>query len=123
MKKINTLKKNYEFKRVLNNGEYYYGKYIQIFIMKNKKKYNRIGIAINSKIANAVKRNRIKRLIRENYKKYFEKNIEKGFDFVIIWKKSKDPKQANFYKINEDFNNIFKRKGIFVNEVNNNKNN
>ena len=36
MKKFNTLKKNYEFKRVLNKGQYYYGKYIQFFIIKNK---------------------------------------------------------------------------------------
>ena len=60
MKKLNTLKKNYEFKRVLNNGEYYYGKLIQFFIIKNNKKINRIGIAVSSKVAGAVERNKIK---------------------------------------------------------------
>ena len=37
MKKINTLKKNYEFKNVLNKGKFYKGKYITIYITKNKK--------------------------------------------------------------------------------------
>ena len=41
MRKFNTLKKNYEFKRVLNKGQYYYGKYIQFFIIKNNRKINK----------------------------------------------------------------------------------
>ena len=69
MKKLNTLKKNYEFKKVLNHGNYYYGKYLQFFIIKNNQDKNRIGIAVSSKIASAVERNRVKRLIRENFKR------------------------------------------------------
>lgn len=123
MKKLITLKKNYEFKRVLNNGEYYYGKLIQFFIIKNNKKINRIGIAVSSKVAGAVERNKIKRLIREIYIKDYKENIEKGYDFVFIWKKNINPKEANYGKIKEDFINIFKRTGILINEKNINKNN
>ena len=122
MRKLNTLKKNYEFKRVLNNGQYYYGKYIQFFIIKNKKNINRMGIAISSKIAGAVERNRIKRLIRENYRLLIRNNILKGYDFVFIWNKNKSPKEANYYEIKKDFENIFKRTGILINEENINKN-
>ena len=123
MRKIKTLKKNYEFKKVLNNGEYYYGKFIHFFIIKNKMEINRMGIAISSKIAGAVERNKIKRLIRENYIKFYKNNIKKGYDFVFIWNKNINPKEANFHQINEDFINIFKRTGILINEKNINKNN
>ena len=34
MKNTETLKKNYEFKNVLNKGSFYSGKYIQAFICK-----------------------------------------------------------------------------------------
>ena len=122
MKRLNTLKKNYEFKRVLNNGQYYYGKYIQFFIIKNKKDINRMGIAVSSKIAGAVERNKIKRLIRENYRLLIRNNILKGYDFVFIWNKNKSPKEANYYEIKKDFENIFKRTGILVNEKNIDKN-
>ena len=123
MRKLNTLKKNYEFKRVLNNGQYYYGKYIQFFIIKNKKDINRMGIAVSSKIAGAVERNKIKRLIRENYRLLIRNNILKGYDFVFIWNKNRSPKEASYYEIKKDFENIFKRTGILINEKDINKDN
>ncbi len=122
MKKFNTLKKNYEFKRVLNKGKYYYGKYIQFFIIKNNRGINRIGIAVSSKIAGAVKRNKIKRLIRENYRIFIKDKILKGYDFIFVWNKNKNPDEANYYEIKKDFDNIFKRTGILINEKNINKN-
>lgn len=122
MRKINTLKKNYEFKKVLNNGQYYYGKYIQIFIIKNNTNKNRIGIAVSSKIAGAVERNRVKRLIRENYRIQAKDMISKGYDIVFVWKKNRNIKEANYKKIKEDFENILKRTGILIDEKNINKN-
>lgn len=122
MRKINTLKKNYEFKKVLNNGQYYYGKYIQIFIIKNNTNKNRIGIAVSSKIAGAVERNRVKRLIRENYRIQAKDMISKGYDIVFVWKKNRNIKEAKYKKIKEDFENILKRTGILIDEKNINKN-
>ena len=40
MRKIKTLKKNYEFKNVLSKGKFYIGKQISIYILKNNKKIN-----------------------------------------------------------------------------------
>lgn len=110
MRKIDTLKKNYEFKNVLNKGKFYKGKYITIYITKNNKSKNIIGIAISKKIGKATKRNRLKRLIRESY--YLEKNnILKGYNIVFLWNKDKLDKYKCF-QINDDMKNIFKRAGI-----------
>ena len=74
MKKTKMMKKNYEFKNVLSKGTYYSGRYIEAFIRKsNKENVNFLGIAVGVKVAKAVKRNHIKRLIRENYKDFEEK--------------------------------------------------
>ena len=79
MKKTDTLKKNYEFKRILKKGKYLSGQYIECFYMNNNlENKNLIGIAISSKIAKANKRNKIKRLIRENYK-----NIENDLKKIM----------------------------------------
>ncbi len=50
MKSTEMLKKNYEFKQVLTNGEYYSGEYIKAFILKNKKEKNFLGLAISTKV-------------------------------------------------------------------------
>ena len=60
------LKKNYQFKRVLSKGKYFSGKNIEVFILDNNKKINLLGLAISVKVGKAVRRNHIKRLIREN---------------------------------------------------------
>lgn len=111
MKKTIMLKKNYEFKKVLTKGKYYSGNYLEVFVFKTKQSYNRLGIAVGVKIAKAVKRNRIKRLIRENYR-LLEQDMTTGYCIVFLWKKKVDISLATFPHIKEDMLMIGKRIGI-----------
>lgn len=113
MKKTKMLKKNYEFKDVLNRGKYYSGKYIIIYIKKNRKNINLLGIAISSKLGKAVKRNYLKRLIRENYRK-IENSIKTGYSMVFLWKKNKEIDQANYKNVEKDIKKIFEKAEIFI---------
>lgn len=106
MKKIKTLKKNYEFKRILKKGKFYFGKQIIVYICKNNLEYNRIGIAVNTKICNAVKRNRIKRLIRENYLK-IKDNLKIGYDIIFLWNKKENFNNVQYHIIENDMKKIF----------------
>ena len=112
MKKTKMLKKNYEFGNVLNKGKYYAGEYIVTFIKTNRKNINFLGIAISSKLGKAVKRNYVKRLIRENYKEYEDK-IKTGYSIVFLWKKNKKITEACYKNIKDDFEKIFKKAKIF----------
>ncbi len=112
MKKTKMMKKNYEFKNALSKGKYYGGKYIEAFIKtNNKQQINTLGIAISVKIAKAVKRNHIKRLIRESYRKQ-EETIKTGNQIVILWKKKVDIKNATYKNINHDLQTIFDKAKI-----------
>lgn len=111
MKKVVTLKKNYEFKYVLNKGNKYYGNQIIVYIKQNQKSDNRLGIAINTKICTAVKRNRLKRLIRENYRVLSPK-MKKGYNVVFLWNRNVKPEDANFNTIRNDMESIFKKANI-----------
>lgn len=111
MKKMRTLKKNYEFENVLKKGKFYIGKQITIYIIKNRKDVNRFGIAISRKTCKAVKRNWIKRKIRENYR-FLENKLKEGQDIVFLWNKKVPIEEANFYAIQKDMENLFKKAGI-----------
>lgn len=115
MKKTKTIKKNYEFKRILTKGKYLSGKYIECFYLNSNKNENFIGIAISSKIAKANKRNRLKRLIRENYKN-IEENIKTGKSIIFLWKKNKDIINGTFKNIEMDLIKIMKDMDMFINE-------
>lgn len=108
MRKIRTLKKNYEFKNVLSKGKFYIGKQITIYITKNNINANAIGIAISTKTCIAVRRNRIKRLIRENYK-IIKDDIKIGYNIIFLWNKKDLVQNANFYIIKEDMEKLLKR--------------
>ncbi|MBR2241633.1 MAG: ribonuclease P protein component [Clostridia bacterium] len=108
MKKINTLKKNYEFRYVLSKGQYFRGKYMTIYIKKNNLNRNIIGIAINTKLGKAVKRNNAKRLIRENYR-LIKDDLVKGNSIVFLWNKNMQLEKANFFTIKNEMDDIFKK--------------
>ena len=112
MKKTKMLKKNYEFRNVLSKGTYYSGKYIEAFIQKQKiQNVNFLGIAVSVKVAKAVKRNHIKRLIKENYRSYEEK-INGGNRIVFLWKKKADIQDATYQNIKKDMQIIFDKANI-----------
>ena len=108
MRKIKTLKKNYEFKNVLSKGKFYIGKQISIYILKNNLETNVIGIAVGTKQCNAVLRNKIKRLIRENYR-LLKNELEQGYNIVFLWNKKGVAKEANYYIIKNDLVNLLKK--------------
>ena len=115
MKKTLKLKKNYEFNRVLKKGFYFGGNQIEGFYLKNGTNKNYIGIAISSKICNAVNRNRIKRRIREAYKEK-EKRVNLGYNFVFLWKKKVNIKMCSYHSVYKDMKTIFEKQGLMRNE-------
>jgi len=83
VKKTVTLKKNYEFVRIYKKGSFFPGKFIVIYVLKNRFGINRLGITANKKVGKSVKRNRAKRLIRESYR-FYEDFIPSGLDIVFV---------------------------------------
>ena len=115
MKKTKMLKKNYEFKNVLAKGKYYSGEKIEAFIAKNNKNYNTLGLAIGVKRGKANQRNKIKRLLRENYRK-LEGKIQEGNSIVFLSKKSEKIEETTYNQIKSDMQKIFEKAKILKKE-------
>jgi len=113
MNSTEMLKKNYEFKYVFLKGKYISGKYIEIFIKKNNRSKNLLGIAVSKKIGKSVKRNKIRRLIKENYR-LLEKNIKVGNSIIILWKKNISIENATFKNVKKDMENIFIKANLLM---------
>lgn len=79
---LHRMKKNYEFKKVYSEGRYYVEKYTVMYAMKNDADYNKVGYSVSKKVGKAVTRNRVKRLMKENYR-VLESDLKKGFDIIF----------------------------------------
>lgn len=113
MKKTIMIKKNYEFKILFSKGKFYHGEFIHMYIKQTNQDINKFGIAVSKKQGKAVKRNYIKRLIRENYKN-FESSIKTGTNILIVINKNKDIKDISFKDIEENFLRTLKKANVLV---------
>ena len=85
MKKINILKNNRDFNRIIDTYKANKYKDFVIYIERTNDEFYHFGISVGKKIGNAVTRNKYKRRIRAIIDK---KNYQKGINCIIILRKS-----------------------------------
>jgi ribonuclease P protein component len=78
-----TLKKNYEFSRVFKTGKKQYGKFLSLYYKKNPLPFNRYGFTSLRHFGNSVKRNRMRRLLRESARA-LEAEMKTGYDIIFM---------------------------------------
>ena len=117
MKKIEIVKKNSDFDKIIRKNQCKKDDIIIIYYLDNEMKKNRFGISVGKKIGNAVVRNYYKRVIRNICDSY--KNLySNGKDYIIILRKG--VKMLSYQEIEEHFltlmKNIKKDERIIINE-------
>lgn len=84
MKKKYRIKKDKEFQSVIHNKQSYANKHLILYVLKkNNQDLTRVGISVGKKIGNAVRRNYVKRQLREGLREVYP-NMASGYDLIFI---------------------------------------
>jgi len=83
MKFTDTLKLNYEFRRLYTKGRSAVTPCLVVYARQTHHSRNRIGFTVSTKLGHAVVRNRVRRRLREAYRLH-ESEFVPGTELVIV---------------------------------------
>ncbi len=113
MKKNNVLVNNRDFQKVYRRGKYASTAFLVIYSLKNNTETTKYGITTSKKVGNSVRRNRIRRLIKENIRELYDQ-LKKGFNIVIVARKTET--YANKEIIGKELRYLLYRLGLLDRE-------
>ena len=95
-----TIKTNYEFRRLYAKGRSAVSPTLVVYMRRTRRPRSRVGFTVTVKIGKAVVRNRVRRRLREIYRLH-EAELLPGTDMVVVARgRSVD---AAYRKLEEDF--------------------
>lgn len=83
MNKPETLKKTYQFNKAYKRGRFAVTRQLVAYVCNNGLDTCRVGITAKKNIGKSVDRNRLRRLVKENYRRLYPL-IKPGYDIVFV---------------------------------------
>ncbi len=102
------LKKEKDFNKVFKSGKRLFSSRLTLIYLEEKTL--KVGYAVGKKHGTSVKRNRIKRILRESFRS-FTPFLRQNFFFVFIPKVSEE---YSFHDIKKDMEYLFKKGKFFI---------
>ena len=78
-----SLKQNHLFRRLYRRGDSAASRYLVLYCRRNGQPGNRVGLTVSAKLGHAVRRNRLRRRLREIYRIH-EAEFRPGYDLVVV---------------------------------------
>lgn len=112
LKRINRLKKRYQFNYVYKSGEHFSGEHMVLYVVSSKTKNIKVGLAVTKKVGHAVVRNKIRRRLREIIKKQVP-NLKQNNNIIVVARDNIS--SASFEKLSNEFLKLIKKADL-INE-------
>ena len=116
LKKINRLKKRYQYQYVYKAGQYFSSSLITLHVCTSKTKNAKVGFAVTKKIGHAVKRNLVRRRLREIMRKQLP-YLKQNYNIIIVAKEK--ILESNFENIQQQIVNLLKKADLIKNDEKN----
>jgi ribonuclease P protein component len=105
---------NKQFQEIRRQGRSYANHLLVLCALPNNLPYSRFGFAVNSRIGNAVRRNRIKRRLRE-IMRLQQESIQPGWDIVLI---ARQPiRSADYHEMETACARLLRRAQLFQSQT------
>ncbi|AEV70651.1 ribonuclease P protein component [Acetivibrio clariflavus] len=108
------IKNNKDFLKLYKKGKFFVAKYLVLYVLSNNSNVNRLGITVSKKFGKSVKRNRIKRLIKESYR-HFESQLKQGFDLVFVARSCEE--MPNFSEVKKEMKYLLRKLEVFKEDI------
>lgn len=110
MNKIYRLRKRRDFSYTYKKGKSVANQYLVLVYRRTGFYVTRAGFSVSKKFGNSVKRNRIRRQLREIYRKRIP-HVKEGYDLIFVVRKN--ARDVEFSKLEEAVDNLLKRAELF----------
>lgn len=117
VKKLYPLCENHLFSKAYRKGKSDVNKYIAVYVLKNhsrvdgKNSITKLGITVNRKLGKAVKRSRVKRIIRAAYRENMQ-HIKQGYLIIVAARTAAFDKRVKSTDIAKAMYKSFEKLGI-----------
>ena len=110
MKRVYRVRSDQRFQEVRRHGRSYSNAWLVLCALPNQLLYSRFGIVVNSRRGNAVRRNRVKRRLREILRLQ-QTTIQAGWDLVLI---ARQPaRNAGYWELETACTRLLQRARLF----------
>lgn len=110
LKKVNRLKKRYQFSYVYKAGTHFSGHNLVVYATPSKTKNIKVGFAVTKKIGHAVKRNLIRRRLREIVFAEIP-NLKQNHNLIVVAKENSA--NASFENLKNEFRNLILKADLY----------
>lgn len=81
--KVISIKENHIFRRLYAKGKSAVTPHLAVYCRRNGRDHSRLGITVSTKLGKAVRRNKVRRRLREIYRLHQEQLLP-GWDIVVV---------------------------------------